>query len=49
MLIKDGAILGAGNPGSVLTDAMLKRAFDVAIEIKRSDSGGTYISYNDNF
>jgi len=49
MLIKDGAMLGAGNPGSVLTDAMLKRAFDVAVEIKRSDSGGTYISYNDNF
>ncbi|MEW6108276.1 MAG: ABC transporter ATP-binding protein [Nitrospirota bacterium] len=48
MLIKEGRILGIGSPGSVLTKAMLKEAFDVNIEIKKSDTG-TYISYENNF
>src|SRR3990172_6980843 len=49
ILIKDGKILGIGNPESVLTKNMLKDAFDVAIEIKREHSGGAYISYENNF
>lgn len=49
MLIKDGKILGAGNPGIVLTKYLLKEAFDVNIAVKKNDSGGAYISYGNNF
>ncbi len=49
MLIKDGKILGAGNPGIVLTKDLLKEAFDVNIAVKKNDSGGAYISYGNNF
>ena len=46
MLIKEGAVIGAGRPETVLTRDMLKRAFDVGMEIRRSDAG-TYISYDE--
>ena len=49
MLIKDGRILGIGNPETVLTRDMLKEAFDVGIEIKRQKSGKAYISYENDF
>ena len=49
MLIKDGKVLGIGNPETVLTGNLLKEAFDVGIEIKKLDSGETYISYPNNF
>lgn len=49
MLIKDGEIVGIGNPETVLTKNMLKEAFDVTIEINRSDTGSIYISYENNF
>jgi iron complex transport system ATP-binding protein len=49
MLIKNGKILGAGNPGIVLTKDLLKEAFDVNIAVKKNDSGGAYISYGNNF
>src|SRR4030066_1633514 len=49
MLIKDGRILGIGEPETVLTRDLLKEAFDVDIEIKKQDSGGPYISYENNF
>ena len=49
MLIKDGKVLGIGNPETVLTGNLLKEAFDVGIEIKKQDSGETYISYPNNF
>jgi len=49
MLIKDGKILGAGNPGMVLTKDLLKEAFDVHIAVKKHDSGGAYISYGNDF
>ncbi len=49
MLIKEGRILGIGNPETVLTKDLLKEAFDVGIEIKKLDSGGAYISYGNNF
>jgi len=49
MLIKDGRILGVGNPETVLTNEMLKEAFDVGIEVRRQDFGRAYISYENNF
>ncbi len=49
MLIKDGRVLGVGSPETVLTRDLLKEAFDVGIEIKKQDSGGAYISYENNF
>ncbi len=49
VLIKDGKILGIGNPETVLTNAMLKEAFDVGIEIKRQNTGEAYISYENIF
>lgn len=49
MLIKEGSILGFGDPESVLTSEMLKEAFDVDIEVRREGFGGMYISYEDNF
>ncbi len=49
MLIKDGKTLGIGKPEIVLTDAMLREAFDVNIEIKKSETNNTYISYENNF
>jgi iron complex transport system ATP-binding protein len=48
MLIKDGMILGFGNPETVLTADLLKEAFDVSIEIRKQESGGTYVSYENN-
>lgn len=48
MLIKDGSILGIGNPETVLTRNMLKEAFDVSIMIKKHGSGEAYISYEND-
>lgn len=45
MLIKEGEILGIGKPDEVLTEDLLKQAFDVEVDIKRDDSGGAYIKY----
>ncbi len=45
MLIKEGEILGIGSPDAVLTEDLLKQAFDVEVEIKRHDSGGAFIKY----
>lgn len=45
MLIKEGEILGIGKPDEVLTEDLLKLAFDVEVDIKRDDSGGAYIKY----
>jgi iron complex transport system ATP-binding protein len=49
MLIKDGGIIGTGDPGAILTREMLRRAFDVNMEVKQSDTGGTYVSFENNF
>lgn len=49
MLIKDGRILGMGKPETVLTKGLLRDAFDVNIDIRKQDSGGAYISYENNF
>jgi iron complex transport system ATP-binding protein len=48
MLIKNGKILGMGNPGTVLTSEMLMEAFDVTIEVKKLSDHNTYISYENN-
>jgi ABC-type cobalamin/Fe3+-siderophores transport system ATPase subunit len=49
MLIKNGSILGSGPPGDVLTDALVRNAFDVNVKIVRHPQGNSYISYEDNF
>ncbi|HEY6010248.1 MAG TPA: ABC transporter ATP-binding protein [Nitrospirota bacterium] len=48
MLIKEGKLIGAGLPEQVLSKGMLKQAFDVDVEIRRSSSEGIYISYEDH-
>ncbi|HDO35905.1 MAG TPA: ABC transporter ATP-binding protein [Nitrospirae bacterium] len=45
MLIREGRILAIGKPSAVLTDDLIKQAFDLDVEIKRADSGETYIKY----
>jgi len=45
MLIKEGKILGTGKPEEILTNDLLKEAFDVNIEVRRQDSGGAYVYY----
>lgn len=47
MLIKNGKILGMGNPKTVLTSEMLTGAFDVAVELKELSIRSTYASYLD--
>lgn len=49
ILIKDGTVMGTGRPETILTRDMLKQAFDVGMEVKKSDSGNTYVSFEDNF
>jgi iron complex transport system ATP-binding protein len=49
VLIKDGAVIGTGRPGDVLTKTMLKQAFDVDVEIRRTVAEGIHISYENNF
>jgi ABC-type cobalamin/Fe3+-siderophores transport system ATPase subunit len=49
ILIKEGNIIGAGLPEEVLSHGMLKQAFDVDVEIRKSGSEGIYISYESNF
>jgi iron complex transport system ATP-binding protein len=49
ILIKDGNLIGSGKPDEVLSQSMLKQAFDVDVEVRRSASHGVYISYDNNF
>lgn len=49
ILIKDGNLIGSGRPDEVLSQRMLKQAFDVDVEVRQSASQGIYISYNNNF
>lgn len=49
ILIKDGTIIGSGRPDEVLSQSMLKRAFDVDVEVRKNGSEGIYISYEGNF
>jgi len=49
MLIKEGKILNIGSPEDVLTKDLLKEAFDVGVDIRKDETGGTYIHYENNF
>jgi len=49
ILIQEGRIIASGNPEAVLTRDMVKQAFDVNVEIKRSGTDGIYVRYEDNF
>jgi len=49
VLIKNGSILGSGPPGDVLTDDLIRNAFDINVKIVRNPHGRAYISYEDNF
>lgn len=44
MLIKEGILLGIGEPSQLLTEGLLKSAFDVSLKIKRNGRE-TFISY----
>lgn len=44
MVIKEGSILGSGSPETALTKEMIRQAFDVDIEVIKSDRGETYIT-----
>jgi len=45
MLIKEGKILNIGSPEDVLTRNLLKEAFNVGVDIRKDETGGTYINY----
>jgi ABC-type cobalamin/Fe3+-siderophores transport system ATPase subunit len=45
MLIKDGGILATGSPNDVLTNAVLREAFDADISIRKHETGESYVSY----
>jgi len=45
MLIKEGKILSIGNPEHVLTKDLLREAFDAGIEVRKDQTGATYMSY----
>jgi iron complex transport system ATP-binding protein len=45
MLIKDGGILTTGSPRNVLTNTVLREAFDADISIRKHETGETYVSY----
>jgi iron complex transport system ATP-binding protein len=49
ILIQEGRIIASGNPEAVLTRDMVKQAFDVNVEIRRSGTDGIHVSYGDNF
>lgn len=48
MLIRKGGIIASGRPETVLNREMVQQAFDVSVEIKRSERGGFYVSYEDH-
>jgi len=48
MLIKDGGILATGSPEKVLTNTLLREAFDADIRVRRHETGETYVSYKNN-
>jgi iron complex transport system ATP-binding protein len=49
MLIKDGNLISSGRPHEVLSQGMLKKAFDIDVEVQRSGTDKAYISYAKNF
>jgi len=49
ILIQKGRVIASGKPEAVLTRDMVKQAFDVNVEIKKSGPDGIYVSYEDKF
>ncbi len=49
VVVKNGGIIGTGDPGTVLSRGMLKEAFDVELEVKKDGSENTYLSFEKNF
>ncbi len=49
VVVKNGGIIGSGDPGTVLSRALLREAFDVDIEVKKDESENTYLSFEKNF
>lgn len=49
MLIRSGAVLGTGRPEEVLTDSMIKEAFEISVRVRKTGTGEAYISYENNF
>ncbi len=47
MLVKNGALLGIGRPEDILTDELLRDAFDVQVSIMRHSDGSSFIRYGD--
>lgn len=47
MLVKDGALLATGKPEDILTEELLKDAFDVQVSIMRHSDGNPFIRYGD--
>ena len=45
ILVKEGRVIGNGTPDEILTAELLKKAFDVDVEIKKEDSGSAYIRF----
>ncbi len=45
MVIKEGMVLGSGSPETVLTKEMIRQAFEVDIEVRKSESGEPYITH----
>lgn len=45
ILVREGRVLGIGCPDEILTNNLLKQAFDVHIEIKKGNAGEAYIKY----
>jgi len=45
MVIKEGKIIGTGTSDEIVQQDLLKKAFDIDIEIKREETGGVYIKY----
>lgn len=45
MVIRDGKIIGTGTPDEIIQQGLLKKAFDIDIEIMREETGGVYIRY----
>jgi len=49
MLIRNGNIIGSGPPGEVLTDVLLRDAFDVEVKVARLPGGKAFVNYENNF
>ncbi len=48
ILVKNGAILATGKPEDILTEELLRDAFDVQVSIMRHADGSSFIRYGDN-